>query len=621
MPRIARARIRLNRLITAVGFPRDWFLLPLAAAIGALGGVVATAFDGLVHASGEFFFGRLGGREFPHSQWLLLMFLPALGGLLVGLIQQVLARTGPSPGVPEVIESVARRKGELPARSGLYKAVTASLTIGSGGSAGVEGPIIHIGSVLGSTVGRVLRVGRQHMHTLVGCGAAAGMAGIFNTPIAGVMFVLEVLLRDFSVKTFIPIVVASVFGTAVAQAMLQHHGGVFMLPGTMQDYEFALSELWAYALLGVLCGLLGVAFSLLLRTSEQAFALVPGPRFAMPALGGLLLGVMGIVFVLAGLQIVPHYEPPAFFAGGYPVIEGLLNPRSYPDATDAALIEGMTDVGRALPVASVSVLVLLTVLAFKLVGTCLTLGSGGAGGVFGPSLFMGATLGATFGLVLEWMNIFPGATPATYALAGMAGVLAATIHAPLTAFLLVFELTQDYRLILPMMLVSIFAVTTSQLIVRDSIYARWLRRRGIRIGTYSDQTLLRRITAAQVPWMPAVVVSPGDPVQRLVTLIEQYAAADYVVCDENDEYVGMVVGEDLRMTLVQREAIPLMIVGELMRTNLPTVARDEPLDMVLDKFSRHDVSSLPVVDENLKVKGVITRSRLMRQYQRALEEA
>ncbi|MEX0655146.1 MAG: chloride channel protein [Phycisphaeraceae bacterium] len=620
-----RLRIRLNRLLGSIGFPRDWFLIPLAAVIGALGGLVATGFDALVEASSHFFFGRLGSTAFPYSRWVLLMFLPALGGLLVGLIQQVVARTGPGHGIPEVVEAVSRSNAQLPARSGVYKAVTASLTIGTGGSAGVEGPIIHIGAVLGSTVGRLLGVGRQHIHMLVGCGAAAGMAGIFNTPIAGVMFVLEVLLRDFSVKTFIPIVVASVFGTAVAQAMVGEqvdgYVSIFNVPRGMMAYQFELSELWAYGLLGVCCGLLGVLFSGALLASEGLFARVRGPRFAMPALGGLLLGVMGVVFLYLFGQITPNYEPPAFFSNGYPVIQSLLNPLSYPEAGDAAFIASVSDGSPVDPMVNVSALLLVLVLGFKLVGTCLTLGSGGAGGVLAPSLFMGATLGAAFGLLLESLHVFPGVTPATYALAGMAGVFAATVHAPLTAFLLVFELTQDYRVILPMMLVAIFATTTSQLISRDSIYARWLRQRGIRIGTYSDQTLLRRMTTAQVPWMPAVVVLPDDPAQRLIDLAARYSTADYVVCDANNEYLGMVVGEDVRTTLVQREAIPLMIVGEMMRTHLPTVARDETLDVVLDKFSRHDVSSLAVVDENLKVKGVITRSRLMRQYQRALEEA
>lgn len=625
MPRAARARIRAGRLFRSLGFPKDWFLIPLAAVIGCLGGLVATGFDWLVEASGEFFFGHLGQQEFPLSEYLLLILLPAAGGLAVGLIQNFISRTGPTHGIPEVIESLAKRHGRMPARMGTFKVITASLTIGSGGSGGVEGPIIQTGSVLGSVVAQWLRVGREHMHTLVGCGAAAGMAGIFNAPIAGVMFVLEVLLRDFSVKTFIPIVVASVFGTAVAQAIGAENVAVFAVPEAMRAYQVEFAELWAYALLGVMCGLLGVVFSMALHLSERMWARVPGPPFMKPALGGAVLGVLGIVFVLGFGRPVVGFEPPTFFSNGYPVIEALLDPLSYVAAAppvEAAAAEAppLAAPWRP-PLMAATVVLLMVSLLFKVVGTCITLGSGGSGGIIAPSLFLGATLGGTLGLVLEHLGIFPGYTPATYALAGMAGVIAATVHAPLTAFLLVFEMTQDYKVILPVMLVAILATMVSQLVSRDSIYTAWLRRHGIRVGSLSDMVLLRRLEVSHVPLTPAVIVHPEDPAQKLVQLAEEYAATDYVVVDDDQQAVGMVVGEDVRTTLVQREAIPLMIVGELMRTNLPTVTRDETLDLVLDKFSQHDVASLAVVDENQRVKGVITRSRLMRQYQRALEQA
>ncbi|MEO1236940.1 MAG: CBS domain-containing protein, partial [Planctomycetota bacterium] len=228
---------------------------------------------------------------------------------------------------------------------------------------------------------------------------------------------------------------------------------------------------------------------------------------------------------------------------------------------------------------------------------------------------------AAFAMGCQRLGLLPeGGTPATFALAGMAGVIAAVAHCPLTAFLLVFEITADYQVILPTMLVAILATTVSQLVFRDSIYALWLRDRGIKMGTYSDLTLLRRMTCHDVPLTPAVIVHAEDPAARLIELAEDYAVVDYVVADEADRYVGMVVGQDVRATLVQREAIPLMIVSELMRTNLPTVSPHQTLDVVLEQFAKHDVASLAVVDVGDRVKGVITRSRLMRQYQQSLSE-
>jgi len=609
---------RINAALTAAGFRRDWFLIPLAAMIGTLAGVVATGFELLVEASGTFFFVTIGERRFPASEWLLIVLLPALGGLGVGLITWMLGRKRPEYGVQEVMESIARRDRDLPASAGVTKAVTASLTMGSGGSAGVEGPIILIGSVVGSVFGRFINLGREHKHALVGCGAAAGTAAIFNAPIAGVLFVIEVVLRDFSIKTFIPIVVASVFGTAVAQALLGDEV-VFQVPEALKHYDFAFVEIVPYALLGVGCGVLGALFAKSMRRSEALWDKLPGPVWTKPAAGGLLLGLIGVLAMVALPPLFGAYERPAFYGNGYPVIEAMFNPMSYPGGAEVVAEKGW-EVQSTFPRAEGTLGLLVAALALKFAATCITLGSGGSGGIIAPSLFLGATLGAAVAMALEAVGLFPGATPATYALAGMAGMIAAVAHCPLTAFLLVFEVTQDYKVILPMMLVAILATTASQVIQRDSVYQAWLRRRGIRMGTYADMVLLRRLSVQDVPLVPAVIVHPEEPAQRLLELAEDFAVVDYVVCDDEDCYRGMVIGQDVRTTLVQREAIPLMIVGELMRSDLPTCDAGETLDAVLDKFSKHDVASLAVVGQDAQVKGMITRARLMRRYQRLLAE-
>jgi CIC family chloride channel protein len=394
--------------------------------------------------------------------------------------------------------------------------------------------------------------------------------------------------------------------------VLGQNEAVFYVSEVMAGgYGFSVFEIGHYAALGVLCGLLGVAFIGTLRLSEKVWAKLPLPFWFKPALGGALLGGLGIAFYLVGFgnEPVVGHSPPPFFSNGYPVIEALLDPASY--------LGGSTEAG-TLRDATLTLLALT--LGFKLLGTALTIGSGGSGGIIAPSLLMGATLGGGFALICQQEGWFVAeSTPATYALAGMAGVIAAVAHCPLTAFLLVFEITGDYQVILPTMLVAILATTVAQFVYRDSIYSLWLRDRGIKMGTYSDLTLLRRMCCRDIPLTPAVMVQPDDPAARLIELAEDYAVVDYVVTDEADKYLGMVVGQDVRATLVQREAIPLMIVGELMRTNLPTVAPHQTLDVVLEQFARHDVSSLAVV-ENEQVKGVITRSRLMRQYQQKLSE-
>lgn len=602
----ARWRVRLLRGLGGLGFSRDVFLYPAAALIGIAAGSVAAGFDWLVFSSGEFFFGLHEHEVLPNWDYLMLLMLPALGGLCVGVLGS-LTRQTPGAGIPLVMEAISRRAGRLPIRSGVFKAVSSTLTIGSGGSAGVEGPIIHIGSVVGSGMSRLIVASRDHTHTLIGCGAAGAMAGIFNAPIAGVMFVLEVILRDFSVKTFMPIVIASVLGTSVAQAIGDGNQAVFNLPDTMiEGYQFTLSELPAYAVLGLGCGILGVGFARWQQINTAAWSRARLPGWLKPALGGLLLGVTGVLFVMAFDTPVAGFEPPLFFANGYAVIEAALNPASYTPNSTGTLVMQATP------------WLLLAALVGKIMGTGLTLGSGGAGGIFAPSLFIGAMFGGLFGMAVDHFELLPNATPATYALCAMAGVLAATVHCPMTAFLLVFELTQDYKVILPTMLVSILALIASQFFQRDSIYVMALRERGIVLGTSADMTLLRKLAVSDVSLVPAVMVQADEPAARLVELAEDYAASDFVVCDEDDCYQGMVVGQDLRTTLVHGEAIPLMIVGELARTDLPTLTREDTLDRVLDKFSKHDVASLAVLDDRHRVQGLITRSRLMRRYQRAL---
>ncbi|MBI1368067.1 MAG: CBS domain-containing protein [Planctomycetes bacterium] len=604
---LTKIKMRAVRLLRQIGFSRDWYLIPLAAVIGSMSGVVALGFGNLVRFSETFFYENLGGRNLRAEHVWLLLALPAVGGLAVGLIKSAFELPMVSHGIPDVMESLARQSGRMKARGGFFTAINSALTLGSGGSTGQEGPIVQIGSVLGSIAGQLLRVNKEHMSTLVGCGAAAGLAAIFNAPIAGVLLVLEVMLRDFSLKTFQPVVVATVFGTVTFQAIAGDNQALFHLSTEMQAYQFQFWEILPCLVLGVLCGMTGWGFTRALFSMEGLWGQWRWKKLVWlrPALGGLFLGCMGLLFVKINPYAVGQYRPPAFFANGYPVIETLMDPGSYGAA------------------GHVTLLFLVMAAGFKLLGTSLTLGSGGSGGIFAPSLFIGATVGAAFGMALQATGIYPQASPAMYALAGMAGVLSAAVHCPLTAFILVFELTRDYKVILPVMLLAITATVVSQLLLRDSIYTLALREMGVKVGLISEAAVLRRLVAARVPMAKAVVVYPGDAVESLLTLAEIHNVDDFVVCDSDNQYIGMVLGDDLRTAMLQREALPLLIVAEMMRTDLPPVQPDETLDMVLDKFAECDCDSLTVTDPigAVRLRGVITRSRVMRYYHHALNEA
>lgn len=597
------ARQGLNRALIRMGFPQDWFLIPLAAIIGSAAGAVAQGYGQLVHYSENVFF--QGVSRLQGWWWALLM--PAVGGLLVGLIKTMFRLPMTSHGIPEVIEAMARRQGRLPLKTGIFTALNSSITLGCGGSTGQEGPIVHIGSVVGSVMGRLLRVSRQHLNTLVGCGAAAGLAAIFNAPMAGVLLVLEVVLREFSPKTFMPLVIASVFGVAANEALAEDYGAaLFTLPPGQFSFHFTYQEALPYLFLGIACGLGGWSFGKALVFTEKKWEGFKIPKFVKPAIGGLLLGVLGVVLVSLYPGVIPNYQPPAFFGNGYPVIQHLLLTKSYEQPSPLP------------PAATLTIGFLLLVGLGKTVGTGLTLGSGGSGGIFAPTLFIGAAFGAAFGKAVELTGHFTTISPAAYALAGMAGVLSAVVHCPLTAIILVFEITGVYKVILPVMLVTIIATVISQVLNRDSVYILALKERGVHVNTLPDLALLRSYKVRHVPPTPHLVVRPEDPVQKLIELAATYTGWDYVVCDDNGKYLGMVVGDDLRTALLQREAVPLMIVAELMRSDLPVVRPEDTLDTVLDKFAAHDVSSLTVVDPANRAQSLITRAKLIRQYHDAL---
>ncbi len=599
---------RLKRVsewaIHKLGLRPDWHLTVLGALVGAVTGLGAIGFaealEWVEHAAGD-----------TRGRWPLwtLPLIPMAGALVTGTLVHLFASEARGHGVPQVLDALIRKKGRIPTKIGVVKVLASISTVGSGGSAGAEGPIIQIGSTTGSAIGRRLGVSKEHMGTLVACGAAAGIAAIFNAPIAGVFFALEILLRDFSLKTFTPIVIAAVFSTAIAQVYHGQNEAIFAAElFDRTRYVFTPGELPGYVVLGLVCAIVGVAFTHLLHAIEDFFAGLRIHPIAKPVVGALLLGMLGIAFIdvtgTAG-------QTPAFFGNGYETIRWLIEPDTYTGG-GGALLAGM--------------LILVLLLAYKALGTVLTLGSGGSGGVFAPSLFLGATTGGVFGVALERLGLISEASsPASYALVGMAAVVAGTTFAPLTAILLLFELTREPYVLAPIMLAAIVSTMVARRLMPDSIYTSRLRRAGILIGTGRDLTLLRRVPvlSVQVTPLPPEPVYASDPLSKLITLHAHHNVPDFVVVDHDGKYIGMVTGADMRTALIDREAIPLLLVAELMRTDLATIHPDETLDTVLDKFARHDVASLCLMHDHEpgRPMGLVSRSSVMARYQRALEES
>lgn len=605
---LRRVRRRVEHFFSKLGFREEYFLTVMAIVIGVATGFGASGFYYLIEKANELAYGHgaevgglYGGRV------LMLVLLPSVGALIVGFMTYYLAREAKGHGVPEVMDAIYRHDGVIRPRVAIVKAVASALTIGSGGSAGTEGPIIQIGAALGSGVGQFMKVHRRQMAVLVACGAAAGIASIFNAPIAGVLFALEIFLRDFSFRAFSPVVFASVLScstTHYLQSKFAESGAevdraIFSVERV--GYEFIGTELFYYLMLGAMCAVVGVAFISLLYWSEDVFDKMKLYAPFKPVCGAIGLGLTGAAYCL----ITQNHVQPAFFGNGYPMIEVAVSEQLLTEFV------GYAGIG-----------VLLAFLALKMAATCLTLGSGGSGGVFAPSLFMGAAMGGAFGLLLKQLGLVEDVSVSAYALVGMAALVAATTHASLTAIIILFEMTRDYKVILPVMFAAIVATAGAKMLLRDSIYTLKLRRRGVQLGTLADQTILRRLTADQVQTLKPQLVRADEPLQRLIDLAGHSETADFVVLDEQDEYMGMVMSQDIRTALLQPEAVPLLLVGELLRPEVPLVSPQETLDSVLDKFSRSDCAALPITGRrgSDEIVGLITRQGVMALYREALNQ-
>jgi CIC family chloride channel protein len=616
-----RFRVLVSRFFKSVGLGEDSFILILAVLVGVVTAAAAVGFHELItfirdllylHWGPEFLYGR--------GIWLLALF-PAAGGLAVGLFSRYVMGGVEGHGVVDVMESVIRTSGFQRPVVAIEKILTSGLTIGSGGSAGAEGPIVQIGAAIASGVGEFFGLARAQMPLLTGCGCAAGISAIFNAPFGGVLFTLEVILQDFSIRAFTPIVVASVIAQVTTLALFErigrlgHHAVEYHAIFAMPQQEILTRSVlnWGqipnYVLLGVACGLVGLALTRAMFRAEKFFHDLSLPRALRPALGGAMLGLTGLVYILIFGRLLLHrikpfpydtYPPPAFFGDGYGAVQQLLV-STFPgyQSFDGKLL-----------------LLLLFLCGMKIVATCLTLASGGSGGVIAPSLFIGATLGGALGMMLRATGHFSHLEPQLYALVGMGAVLAAVVHAPLASILIVFELTQDYKVMLPAMLACVVATSLARVLFADSIYTHGLRLRGLKVEG-AGLNDLRRMSVEQVALEPVVTVRKTDPFQTLLDLTEKQGAWDFVVTSSEGLYVGMIVGDDIAVALMEREAIPLLTCGDLVRAGLPVVKSTEDLAGVLESFALFDVRRLPVVVETApdRVVGMISRVSLMRKYQ------
>ncbi len=611
-----RLRLLITRTLVRLGFREDSFFLVLAVLVGIVTAAAAVLFHEMIVRLRELLFAAPGENKLYHSHLYLLIVIPTLGGLVVGVLSKIVFKVKGIHGLADVMESVIRSKGFIRPTVAIEKILTSGITIGTGGSVGAEAPIVQIGAAIASGFGSLLGLSRQYMPLVIGCGSAAGISAIFNSPIGGVLFTLEVIMQDFSIRTFAPVVVASVIANVTTKAILQNvlHSpfeAIFAMPDWLvsQQMEAGWGQLGNFLLLGVACGLVAVLFTKLMIRMEHAFEHLKIPAFLKPSLGGLLLGVMGIAYVLVFGRLLLNqskpipfetYPMPAFFSDGYNAMQPMLSSSFYSQSNW-----------------SVAYLIafLFTLLVVKMVAASITVSSGGGGGVIGPALFLGAVVGGLLGVLLRLAGV-QSALPELYALVGMGAVLGAVVHAPLASILILLELTHDYKLTLPAMLAIVTAVGIARVLYRDSIYTTILRERGVHLGDNSDLLMLRRLSVEQIRLDPAVTLRPGDSISIVISHIDNEGPKDFVVVNEKGDYIGMLVAEDAMSAFRHEEATPLLIVSDLMRTNIPLLRNTDDLAMAFDRFAAFDVEHLPVTTEHAvnHIIGTLSRKSVIAKY-------
>lgn len=549
--------------------------IALAVATGLGAGFVAVVFRLAIDGIRNFFYGTAQALGLPVPYTILL---PALGGLIVGPLVYFSAREARGHGIPEVVVAMRTQGGRIRPRVVVTKLAAASITIGSGGSAGMISPVVQMGAGVGSAIGQFFRLPGEALGILLACGVAGAISAIFNAPIGGVMFALEVILVRFNARNLGFVIISSVAADMLSRFLLGNRP-MFPVPA----YSLVSGwEVLLYILLGVVSALAAVAFILAYYRTEDFFDNIRLPEYLKPALGGLAVGVMG--FFLADV-----------------------------------LGNGFEGIAKALG-GNLTLAVLLLLVVLKLVATSATVGSGGSGGLFAPALFIGAMVGGAFGNLAH--ILFPGITAPTgaYALVGMGGVLAGAGHMPITTILILFELTHDYQLILPLMSTVVVSTLIVKRLHRESLFSEGARRRGVAMVTDFEIDPLQGITVGEVMTRDFPTVSPSLPLSGLALMFQRTGHHGFPVLDGNGALWGVVTTTDFQRSLVEQ---PRAKTVADIATREPIIAfPDQSLHEALMQFGALDVGRIPVVErkDNQRLVGVLRRHDIVGAYRRATQE-
>jgi len=580
---IDRLRLSATALLGHFRISENTFLIILAVIIGLLGGLGNFAFRktiefvhwGVIEQGMELFNISL---ETWSPQRLLIVLFPVVGGILI-IPFWVLFAADLKRGFAGFLEKVNLRGAKLRPRPILTRGFGAAITLGTGGSAGQEGPIAMIGGAIGSQFGQLFKMSGDRLKVLVACGAAAGVAATFNAPIAGVFFAQEiVLLASFELSSFTSIVIASGMATVVSRALLGNVPELLAPAYVVRNYW----ELGLYVLLGLVIGSLAALFIDTHFKIKDRFVALKIPKLAKPALGGLLVGIIGLGF-------------PQVFGNGY---------------------EFMGDVlfGKG------TWLLLAGLIIAKAIATSITLGSGLPGGLFAPCLYLGAVAGGAFGHLAAQLFPAAGITPGAYALVGMGAFLSAATHSPMTAIFLLFEITDSYEVIVPIMLTCVIGTAIARHFKKDSLETVELSRAGIDLEAGKERNIMKSLKVSEVMARQVETVPEHMTLGQFAHFIEQTRHTNFPLVDAAGALTGIISVQDFMGVVFEPDLMDLVVVKELATANVITAHAEEDLDTAMRKIGYRNIEQLPVVDREThrRLVGIISRRDMVAAYNRAL---
>ncbi|NCD40805.1 MAG: chloride channel protein [Bacteroidia bacterium] len=563
------------------------FILFLSVVIGITSGIAAVIIKRSVHLIQHF----LRNNTFVENHLASYVILPAAGILLVVLFIKYFLRQPVRHGIPNVLYGISKNNGRISPHNMFSSIITSAVTVGFGGSVGLEGPTVATGAAYGSALGRLMHLNYKQTTLLLGCAATGAMAAIFKAPVAAIVFALEVIMLDLTLSALIPLLLASASAIVTSYLFL----GQDVLYPFDTDFVFDFSKIHFYIILGIITGLFSVYFTKIYIWINGIFEQIKGD-FKKWIIGALLLGLLIFLF-------------PALYGEGYEITNFCLQGEAFP-LFEGSLFQAFSHEPYLL------ILLILALIILKAFATSITFGAGGIGGIFAPTLFMGANAGLVFALVLNGFSgeeLFPG----NFSLLGMAGMIAGVLHAPLTGIFLIGDITGGYKMFLPLMITATFSFLTTRLFLTNSVYTIQLAKRKELITHHKDKAVLSMMEIPKLIENNFITVHPDNTLGQLCDAIAKSTRNIFPVIDDEGHFLGIVFLDDVRKVMFKPELYTVHKVKEFTFMPEPVINYEEDMETVANKFRITDNFTLPVIKEG-KYVGFISRAKLFSTYRRKM---